>query len=621
MLLSGRIVPFIGAGVSIQCVTPGDETFQPTVKWMREQLCHLFDLDRYDVNSLTEAAERVHWHHSFSDILDAIRIDSFHRLRPAKSHRYLARLVREGWIREVITTNWDCCIERAWTSTFRHARNRNDGPHIVVDNETRADRAQPGSQDRLTVFKINGCAKASKRNYRQILITDKQLSTIDQAWKADIIRDRMRSSTILFSGFGGEEAQVRQLVHQITSELPLSSVKIEGLVDCRYDPRVVGRFVHVYEEFPSFYHQQILGGSCEYNDSFVSGRDCHELSLDGAKLKADDLWRLLYVAAISHSIRQALRDINSAIRVWLHGVGLGRSGGVLVDRVIRALPDPFEPSKSSSSNLAGRFRDLWEDPEWDTDVLDCTLPWQRALHIARFGYPPRRPAHVDYEYPWEYYHPHREQGGADGALALLLSHPFCNVDPRVIREGLVPLKGDSGRDRHAVLLWAEGAQDPVRELCTPADIEINPIIAITFPDRRTRGRDRTLRVRIRKVISSNSQNTEQVSANTTHASEHSVGRTSVQTIQVLELRCIGLSTILRSPSTVDHSVSAEGRNRCGHQILYEISHAAIELDDTRRWPPGLSLVDVSNKNRTKTSPTRVITNGSKSKLTSGSLDT
>ncbi|MCC7020925.1 MAG: SIR2 family protein [Ardenticatenales bacterium] len=488
-LLERRFVPFVGAGVSLECRDPHDASFEPTVGWLEKQVRETFHTGVLDTLSFTaETAARTD---GYESVFASMRINSFARLMSAPFHRYLARLSHEGWIRDVVTTNWDTCIEAAWRADPGRARARS-GMHVAHNTRTcRRDGAV-----RLTVHKINGCAERSAHDAVSILVTDKQLigdrSSRSSVWKYELLKERLRAYAVVFVGFGGEEAQVRQIVEEVVRESSEAA---------RTDEAGTDHFVLCFSPELSKYHKQILGADENARNRHLCGKDIEHLTGETGmvNLPADEIWRMLYVAALSHCIVKDIREVNTGIRDWLRDVGAGHTGKDVVLRTLSALPEPKRPASLRPSAEDALFPALWFEPVDDPPDNERTLPWQRALWIARMGTPPSRPRHVQAPYPWEVYVPHYEQAQAASALALLVAHPAYDPKPDVLREGRMPLhaSGDGDDtappDRQAILLWEEGTEHRERTIVAAPEAPGLPTHAIAFPRRKG---SRPLRVRL-----------------------------------------------------------------------------------------------------------------------------
>ncbi|RJX19212.1 MAG: hypothetical protein C4570_05535 [Ammonifex sp.] len=87
--------------------------------------------------SLNQLCETYIWHKRGNPnplVDEVLKIKEFANLRPRSAHRYIAFLAREEFIDEVITTNYDTCIERAYKETFEGPDETKNGLACVVVN-------------------------------------------------------------------------------------------------------------------------------------------------------------------------------------------------------------------------------------------------------------------------------------------------------------------------------------------------------------------------------------------------------------------------------------------------------------------------------------------------------
>lgn len=270
-----RIIPFLGAGVSRDAHHPEHSDFKPTLQYMRNKLCDRFDkeiLNNSDKDreilsnlckiinnpkgNLDRISEVCEWLWGYKEVCNIIEIEKFADLQPLPAHRYLAYLAREGLITEIITTNYDCCIEKAFIDTFGQSK-RGEGKEALVCITDLAEYRKYGGRrftrssprrSILHVFKINGCAKqyrdylasqkpglqTDERVHERIILTERQLQSFrNERWAKDLFRDRARSHTLVFSGFGSEEPQVRHTALNLIQEFrgipSLSSITPEEI--------------------------------------------------------------------------------------------------------------------------------------------------------------------------------------------------------------------------------------------------------------------------------------------------------------------------------------------------------------------------------------------------------
>ncbi len=220
--------------------------------------------------SLDRLAEVCTWLSDPQSVCRVLRIERFTTLVPRPAHRYLAYLCREGVIDEIVTTNWDTCIEQALARSFGprlaarldQLDDGDGGPCRVIrqiDEYRRWGACRRRGRGRrrpvLRLYKINGCAAAYERDAvaeaDRIALTDRQLQGFrDNHWAADLFRDRARSRTLLFSGFGSAEPQIRHAVLALASEFQAFPT------EARRESHAP--FVHVYEESPTFHQYQLL---------------------------------------------------------------------------------------------------------------------------------------------------------------------------------------------------------------------------------------------------------------------------------------------------------------------------------------------------------------------------
>jgi len=348
-------VPFLGAGISIPAQSQSNtENIKPTVDWMIEQLAKKLSpilygkqkkidrlqtaLTQKDSNSSKTSVSKqdlqtlvasrlgyfcnaiiIHNLLTHEEIVDCIKIKQFSKLTPTRAHYFIAFLVRENLINEAITTNYDCCLERAVYHTHADEGNgkpedSTSSPHPAVAiyslrtyRKYASRRLLPFNQGTvLRVYKINGCAGELDRNpdhYRNILLTDRQLKHMDdRKWAKDLLRDRVRSRALIFSGFGSDEPQVNNIVDRLLEEFKETD---PGNTDSIW--------IQAYERYPTLTQEGFLkdvwkwtkddGGEDNWKKNLFSGE--YKKSLldycgkktgpdDKPKLEADLFWQTLF---------------------------------------------------------------------------------------------------------------------------------------------------------------------------------------------------------------------------------------------------------------------------------------------------------------------------------------
>jgi len=358
MVIEGRGVPFLGAGISFAASIPPDnnesDTIETTINWMIGQLINsvlprltskekkanlLFSLTgKTDIQDPKKKLEDrlKEWVSdrlglfcgaliqqgllSHREIVNSLKIDRFADLNPTPAHFFIAFLVRETLINEVITTNYDCCIERAiYRSLGKPRGNGQPSREKAKLHPTVSIHDLPGYRQHssrrlipfnhgtvLRVYKINGCAGELKRNpshYRRILLADTHLQHMDdRGWARDLLRDRIRSRSLIFSGFGSDEPQVRFIVARLLEEFQQQDNNNE------YADSI---WIQSYDKYPTHTQQQFLnlwpGGTRSYHNRkrFFSGEDTKTIHKYCGKptnsqtdnsptLSADLFWQTLF---------------------------------------------------------------------------------------------------------------------------------------------------------------------------------------------------------------------------------------------------------------------------------------------------------------------------------------
>ena len=283
--LAGKLMPFLGAGVSICAKLDGkfrtprygssmpktneltgkiieDIEKLPRPDWAKAELDRMMgrndckqDCPNRPSPSFADAAQLFidlhpdgeHGLYSDGGPLD-IRL--FLSIQPTLAHRAVAWLVRENLFSEVITTNYDRALEAAFRESFDAGQAKDDVYHAISDHKAYRKRSPCAQRDHegasvpvLRVYKINGCSELyqSRRgdgapgriNAKQIdtdlggpgflVITDRHLQDFGRRqWAQDLFRDRFRSRQIVFSGFGAEEPQIRFTALRVIEEFSIS---------------------------------------------------------------------------------------------------------------------------------------------------------------------------------------------------------------------------------------------------------------------------------------------------------------------------------------------------------------------------------------------------------------
>ncbi len=494
----GRGVPFLGAGISNDATLgedhPSCANWWPTTK----HLCKLLNeslekkLDQgwaderkppipipqpaahspscrenaHKKDSLAQLAEMHTWWSSAGETCKTIRLECFTRLEPTPAHRYLAMLAREGLIREIITTNYDTCLEKAYQQTFASSELDDDDHPCVVTTLEEYQKKGSKRQDALGrpllhIYKVNGCAKKwesscgsdvsdplCERASQAIVLTERQLQNFRQSlWAQDLLRDRARSRSLVFSGFGAEEPQVRHTLLAIAAEF-MSSFGQSELAPCNLPAneksssdqsqsrsglwdQANAPFMTQFESSLTFSQKQLLreyalGSSnrdepCGIKDligegaNYLTGIDSAAISppfsrnptdtqslpssgkaicATGARpeattsLPADLVWMRVYQAAFKSLMERETRE-GSLFFDWLRDAGIPRPG--LVSRSLIEWiypPEHRQYPPSLQVELFGRFEGLLEvdgREGFRSTTLSCWVHAARGCPGDHFG--------------------------------------------------------------------------------------------------------------------------------------------------------------------------------------------------------------------------------------------
>ncbi|NPV71166.1 MAG: hypothetical protein HPY55_11085 [Firmicutes bacterium] len=251
-VLDGVVVPFLGAGVSYCAECEGKHIADTGVMAFRvcrevypdkaakcnrdgKEKCPDQAKCRYR-GSLAHLCEEYLLKHPGNNretlVRNILEIHKFDDLSPQPAHRYIAFLAREGLVDEIITTNFDTCVSRAYEQTFYDEYERAGQPYKLIyylnhyREKEKSDGSRAAAYPHLKVYHTNGCADCLRPNkgavvdVEGILLTERQLQDWRKRhWARDLLKDRLRCKTIVFSGFGSPEPQVRFTVLQVMEEM------------------------------------------------------------------------------------------------------------------------------------------------------------------------------------------------------------------------------------------------------------------------------------------------------------------------------------------------------------------------------------------------------------------
>ncbi|ENS4992863.1 SIR2 family protein [Vibrio paracholerae] len=271
------------------------------------KLGNLAELYLWEINKAGEEDDSID---PYAQLVRLLRIHEYTELVPTPTHTYIAWLAREGLISEVITTNYDCNFENA----YRRVGHRADADVISSLDDYRMKGAPgTGLAPRLKVFKINGCATklldgSDQKRFEKILLTERQLQQWrNRQWAADIFKDRLRSRSLFFNGFGSDEPQIHHTLQTVLDEYGDSSNEpsTSFVLDKPTAP-----IVAIYDPHPSFHQQQIVKTFAQMHG--LHAQDGDKLILrhptPGKNLPADTLWQAIFERVYRQLIVNALEE-------------------------------------------------------------------------------------------------------------------------------------------------------------------------------------------------------------------------------------------------------------------------------------------------------------------------
>ena len=285
---------------------------------------------------------------AFRKLIGLLHIHRWTELQPTPAHRILAWLAREGLICEILTSNYDCCVERAFLQasgtpateieSFCARRNDHDLVRIVWDSATHAKHGavpvevgQNGLR-RLIVVKANGCAREAalafsstsgnaalsideqNRRIQSVILTGIQLQDWrDRHWVRDLFRNHLRTSRVAFTGFGSDEPQVVHTLHQVLEEWQTTVGKDRKWpLFCSYQMPIP---VHISHLCAAVARARKL--PLDDVDVVVGPNEAHAagiLPLENS-MSANDCWFGVYSFCFRHSLRQQLNHGTVANRL------------------------------------------------------------------------------------------------------------------------------------------------------------------------------------------------------------------------------------------------------------------------------------------------------------------
>jgi hypothetical protein len=123
--------------------------------------------------------------------------DVFYPTSPNPIHFAFARLLNEGIIEHIITTNYDTGIEDACKIIFKIERK----PQIVIEK----NESEGINTTSPTIFKIHGCASPNRRH--SMVFKLRQEKELD-SWKRELLKLLIHDKNLLVCGYSGLDFEI-----------------------------------------------------------------------------------------------------------------------------------------------------------------------------------------------------------------------------------------------------------------------------------------------------------------------------------------------------------------------------------------------------------------------------
>ncbi|MFE4541580.1 SIR2 family protein [Arthrobacter sp. NPDC056727] len=196
----GKVVIYAGAGISLSQPTnlPTGASLSKVIHTrLKAAFPSLEGIDPWDLVAVADAVAALPNGESALRQTSASAAN-FKSAKPGYAHRVLAHLMLEGAI-DVLTTNWDNCIERGAGE---------ERLPTVTSNHDLAEITPP------SVLKIHGCA--SQPN--SLLVTSGHLQD-PPPWVREQTHARLGSAVVVFIGIGDVAGYVKQRIQEAINEV------------------------------------------------------------------------------------------------------------------------------------------------------------------------------------------------------------------------------------------------------------------------------------------------------------------------------------------------------------------------------------------------------------------
>ncbi|MUO79702.1 hypothetical protein GOZ78_17815 [Agrobacterium vitis] len=206
-----RAIPFLGAGSSKEARNSADAT-PPDADQLRDILAERFfgkAMKNRDVMAVAEMA--IQTVGGQSQVFEQVRqaLDSF---EPGKAHDLMTEF---SW-RMIATTNYDLIVERAYG---RAANSRQKLVRFVKDDEPVEEKLQ-SVVNGVLYAKLHGCLDHIHDTDIPLVLSREQFAAYskNRARLFGRLRDKARESTLIFVGYRLDDAHIRSLIYDLSSD-------------------------------------------------------------------------------------------------------------------------------------------------------------------------------------------------------------------------------------------------------------------------------------------------------------------------------------------------------------------------------------------------------------------
>ena len=204
---AGKLVIYTGAGISLSTPTnlPTGATLATAIhSQLKSAFTALEEVEPRDLVAVADAVAAVPGGQEALRQTSA-RSANFKTAKPGYGHRVLAHLMLEGAI-DVLTTNWDNCIERG--------AGEERLPTVTNDNDL-------ANVDPPWVLKLHGCASQPD----SLLVTSGHLAN-PPTWVREQTHARLGSAVVVFVGIGDVAGYVKNRIEEAVREVGVENIRV-----------------------------------------------------------------------------------------------------------------------------------------------------------------------------------------------------------------------------------------------------------------------------------------------------------------------------------------------------------------------------------------------------------